>query len=93
MPDSSRALDSLHRDIADLKRRVASIAEGVSALGDGAAIRDALRAASRRAGHLGAEAQQTARRHPLATGVLGLAVLGAALCLASYAAREHRATR
>lgn len=93
MPDSTRMMESLQRDLADLKRQISSLTDTVASIGNGVPARDALRAAGRQAAHVGDEAQRTARRHPVASGLVGLAALGAILCLASYAAREHQPPR
>lgn len=89
MPDSSRMMESLQRDLADMKRQVSSLADTVASIGNGVPPRDALRAAGRQASHLGEDVRRTAVRHPVASGLVGLAAVGAVLCLAAYAARDH----
>lgn len=89
MRDTSRVVETLQRDLSDLKRQISRLADTVADMGDQAPVREALHLAGRRAAWLGDEAQRAARQHPLASGLAGIALLGAVVYLASLAAREQ----
>lgn len=89
MAEDWRSIDSLQRDLSELKRQVSSLAGTVAAIGSSVPIGDAMRAAGRQAAYLGDEAQRAARRHPVATSALAMAALGAIVCLVLYSSQER----
>lgn len=88
MADDWRTLDTLQRDLSDLKRQVSTLAGSVAAL-SGAQMSDAMRVAGRQASQLSDEAQRAVREHPVAAGAMALAVLGAIVCLVMYGSENR----
>lgn len=94
MQDSAHIIDGLRRDLAALKRQVASLTDTVTAVGQDLPWQDTVRSAGRQAYQMGDELQRSARRHPAITGLVGVAALGAIICLASYASdRDNRLSK
>lgn len=88
MQDSAQVIDSLRRELAALKRQVASMADTVTAIGHEMPWQDTVRNYGRQAYRMGDELQRTARNNPAITGLVGVAALGAIICLASYASER-----
>jgi len=89
MAEDWKSIDSLQRDLSELKRQVSSLAGTVAAFGNSVPVGDAMRAAGRQAAHLSDEAQRAARRHPFATSALAMAAPGAIVCLLMYNSQER----
>lgn len=91
MAEDWRSLETVQRDLWELKRQVASLAATVGAI-SGSQVGDAMRAAGRHASHYGEEAQRAVREHPVAAGASALALIGAIVCLLMYGS-ENRGRR
>ncbi len=89
MADDWRTLDALQRDLAELKRQVAGLTSTLTDYGSNVSGSEALRAAGRHAAYYSEEAQRAARRHPVATGFVALAALGAVVFLTMYGNRDR----
>jgi hypothetical protein len=87
-----QSMDSLQGELRKLRRQMMELAESISSAAarrtDGG--REAVQQAGRQLVHAGERAGAVARRHPAATGLALLAVVGAVVCLAVIASQNSR---
>lgn len=87
-----QSMDSLQGELRKLRRQMMELAESISSAAarrtDGG--REAVQQAGRQLVHAGERAGAVARRHPAATGLALLAVVGAIVCLAVIASQNSR---
>ena len=88
MAENSR-VESLQSEMSELRRQLDVLGDRVASLGRSMPGGAQLRAAGRRVAGYGDEAGRTVRRHPIASGAVALAVLGAAVGLVLWAGQRR----